>query len=298
MQITDLFEGLSSIIYHGTSVYALNKILDTDTLHAVPDLGTHAEKFLNKSKHKIYYISTTRTRTGAYHRLDDYSREHALIVLDGRKLMADGYTGNPVDYWGYDFSKRLGKSESEDRIYLDKPEIPNIHKYIKEIHIFVKPLDNDKLDDNRENKRIRIARLAYIKARKKGLPVFLYTDYKSFNILDKRNTVSINDLQAAPLKRPLPDTDVKPGIGNYISRSKPFAIWMELLLVDDKEKLSPKARKALWYPLSAASLKADIHNYRTNNKRPQLLRFLQELQKKNIHSVEEYIDYVENKFNQ
>lgn len=138
-----LKEGLSDILYHKTGgIEDVVSILQSDTFDLKPTAGTRSDAQLNRGKE--YYMSTARSKTGAYTRSsDDFT---AILVLDGKKLQ-QRFKGFAVDYWNMnmadtgakrnDYSQILQSKELEDRIVSDKPEIKGFSKYIKEIHVSI-----------------------------------------------------------------------------------------------------------------------------------------------------------------
>ena len=298
MFITEMFlnEGLSPILYHGTSITNIDKILKQNRIRTTPDIGTKAEIDQRKQKHKIYYVSTTRSKVGVYHLTDKYSKQAGLIVLDGRKLMADGYSGNPMDYWGEDF-RRLGKNEMEDRIFTDKPYIPDATKYIKEIHIL---FTMSKGDDHYAILVKEIRHIA-IMAKKYGIPVYVYTRPEDFNVQNKAKAISPSELaRGNVLPKPLPDA--KGETEHSWKQFEPtnyFSPWMELIYKNDYDQLSSDAMRKLRSMRSIDGpriLAADIHNSKNDRGRKHLDKFLAALKKINVHSIEEFFDYLSKKF--
>jgi hypothetical protein len=282
MQI--ITEGLSDILYHSTSLYNVLSILKNNKLQLTPDLGTNAEVKLRK-KNRIYYMSFARSKMGDYHQPSKYAGNLALLVFDGRQLKQDGYTGNPVDYWGWG-----NKDEMEDRLFSKKPYIEDAAKYVKEIHVYY----NNESSDDVKAKSVRWLRAAYIMAKKLGIKMYVYDDIEAFKLLNTSKIVSISTLQYDTNQEQL-----KP----YSRQSKNyFAPYMELLSVSDRSKLSKDARRLLYnmdgyYKDDAKrSLAADIHNSRTSSGRPQLDKFLAKVASLRLSSVEEIVDYIENKF--
>ena len=282
MQI--LTEGLSDILYHSTSLYNVLRILKSNRLQLTPDIGTDAETGLRK-KNKIYYMSFARSKMGDYHSPSKYAGNLSLLVVDGRQLKQDGYSGSPVDYWGWG-----DKDEMEDRLYSKQPYIEDAAKYITEIHTYYNP------EGSEENKAksIRWMRSAYIMAKKLGIPMYVYDDVEAFKLLNKAKTTSISTLRY--------NTD-EPQLKPYqrVSRNY-FAPYMELLSVNDKTKLSSDAKRILyniqgWSKDDAIrSLAADIHNERTGQSRQNLDKFLTKVSSLKLTSVSDIIKFIDAKF--
>lgn len=129
-----LEEGISSIVYHGTSITSALNILQQDRFILHPTFSKVSE---NNSKGKLYFLSTARTRTGRYHK---DGGTPVLMRLDGRKL-GQRYSGEPIDYWGPDFrAAAQGETEQEDRVYSDKPIIPRASSYMLSVDILAKDI--------------------------------------------------------------------------------------------------------------------------------------------------------------
>jgi len=260
-----------------------------------PDFGTGAEKE-HQPEGKIYYLSTARSKTGGYgYPVSNSQKNGAMVVFDGQALMADGYTGKAVDYWGPEFRK-LGKDEMEDRIFSKKPVIPKASKYIKEIHIL---FDRDRTD-HRNDLVARVVKDLGYKAKRLGVPLYIYTDQQAFALLNKAKAASVASVDAPADKLPLPDTDIEPrGYRGGPARNY-FGGWIELLKVNDRIPLSKVGKDALnraHYFDANQGVDADIHNARTNHQRPHLDKFLAVLQQFKINSTSELMTYVNNKFN-
>lgn len=123
-------EAITDIVYHFLSITELYRTLKTNKLHAIAAIGSDSDFNINRGK--FFFFATTRSRSAGY------TFGSAKLVLDGRKLNYL-YKGAALDYWSdKTFSARNpknNKTEFEDRLVLDKPEIPNAVKYILEIHV-------------------------------------------------------------------------------------------------------------------------------------------------------------------
>ena len=157
MLVTDLFESVSSIVYHATRLYNAAQILADARFRLAVSSGTDTERNLQKGN-KPYYLSTTRSKVGDY-TLHQFYKDGVVFVLNG-DWFNHNYKGGPVDYWA---GQRLKSSEvglkgryseMEDRVFSDQPFIPlpkNPKDLIKAVHILYKP-DND----TRRNQYMRI----------------------------------------------------------------------------------------------------------------------------------------------
>lgn len=260
-----LTEGISDILYHSTSMNALESILKMDAFKLTTSIGTGAEEVLNK-KGKFFYFSTTRNRLGAYSKSP--SEGSVMLKLDGRKL-GYNYSGNPVDYWGPEFRKMQPTSaEAEDRIYHTEPFIKKAIKYIMEIHVLL-PEGLAWSWSDQTDQRNRLVRNIYKMALQKKVQIFFYDDKKSYLVQNKAKAIKV-DVQ-----------DLKPQDKMEYRKEYPrtnfFKMWEELFYIDKMEKLSKRARDKVYYLAGRdetdfyfkdllSSLEADIHNDKSNPK--------------------------------
>lgn len=288
-------EGVSPILYHVSQIHNVRDMLTNNTIRLTPDFGTGAEKE-HQPEGKIHYLSTARSKTGSYgYPVSKHQKNGAMVVFDGRALMAGGYTGKAVDYWGPEF-RALGKDEMEDRIFSKKPTIPNASKYIKEIHIL---FDRDRTDDRNDHVARVLKDLGY-KAKRLNVPLYIYTDQQAFALLNKNKAASVASVDAPADRLPLPGTDVEPRGWRGGPARNYFGGWIELLKVNDASQLSKVGKEALnraHYHDANQGVDADIHNARTNSQRPHLDKFLAVLQQFKINSTTELMTYVNRKFN-
>ena len=196
--------GLSDILYHATGIHNLYDILKTNKFALSTSLGSTADNDLhNNASGKTFFLSTTRSRVGCYHYPTSKGQYgQCLLVLDGRKLMADGFSGGPVDYWGPLFERK--KNEMEDRVVSARPNINNASKYIKECHIYLDT--NTPKRDTRLHGMVRLLRKTLLLAKTSHLPVYVYADNKDFNLLRKNRAVPVSgmNLEAEPPPPPYP----------------------------------------------------------------------------------------------
>ena len=136
-----LNEGISDIVFHGTSINSLISILKQDKILGATNIGTGSDLTINKER--FFYFSTTRSR----HPKTGYSGGDVRLKLNGRKL-GQRYKGAPVDYWQWSkdpkdwndktaYHNALTSTEMEDRLLLNSPEIDNASTYIMEIHVLL-----------------------------------------------------------------------------------------------------------------------------------------------------------------
>lgn len=137
-----LEEGISNIVYHGTSLGRLSDIAKGNRLMTSGVFGADAEEIIGKGK--FYFLSTARSPSAFKHGYPLVKDGKTRITLDGKKI-GQKYSGGPVDYWR-DRTKG-GKSEMEDRIITDDPWIENAADYITEIVVYL-PILKGKATDS------------------------------------------------------------------------------------------------------------------------------------------------------
>ena len=134
MKISDiLLEYYSGDLYHATYVDEAVSILHSDALFATPFMVNKTE--INNSNNYYFYVSFSRSKYGSFHQTKTDSQKLVLFVFDGDKL-SKNFKMQPVDYWeGHITKNKHDDDEMEERIFVNKPEIKNISKYIKHIDV-------------------------------------------------------------------------------------------------------------------------------------------------------------------
>ena len=137
MKINEILsEGLTGVVYHITTLYALSEILRTGEIKLSPALpDEHPGKEYVLGKGRLFYLSLSRTRTSRYlmnFRRGTDDNPVVLLTLDGTAL-SRSYKSIPVDFYSNSSDKR--GSETEDRIITDRPVIVGPFKYITGIEI-------------------------------------------------------------------------------------------------------------------------------------------------------------------
>lgn len=289
MRIQQILEGISQVLYHSTRAPGFGKIMTDDQFQLTPDLGSQLERGFRQGKKKLYYFSTSRSRTGAYHYpTKEYSNGTVLFKLDGRKLMADGYTGAPLDYWADpEMPTYTDNDEMEDRIYSTKPVIPNAVKYITEIHIYYNP------DINAATTAPASLRQGAIAAKRAGIPVYVYTDINAYNALKTSSSTDASILAGPNVRASTVPADA----GN----TKPFDEYTELLKAP-RPNISRGAQMLLTdiqsrdTDYSINTLDNLMLKYRKGPRRPILDQFVRQMQRLNLHSPDDVINYISKRF--
>lgn len=154
-----LKEGISSIIYHFTSLPALYQILMSQKFYLKTGVFKDSYEHKLSDGKRMYYLSTTRIKNANEGYSNAYTSEGSVrITLDGEKL-SHKYKGTPTNYWGDDSAlgrmkylnpDKVGQplrwdkdmqqhrnDETEDRIWSFHPIIPNVMEYIRRIDILL-----------------------------------------------------------------------------------------------------------------------------------------------------------------
>jgi len=291
MRISQLFETVSSILYHYTTLYAAWKILKEKQFNLTSSAGTSTEQ--KKTKH-FYYLSTTRSKVGDYTLHNVYS-SGVTMVLDGN-WFNQSYHGKAVDYWDSWWVKQREHGvndryrESEDRIFSNDPVISiNPSEVIKEIHILY-DIEKNKTSDTAGP----LLRKLLIEAKKNKIPCFVYDDKDNFILQNKKKSINVSDIidQLGGERLLDPSRKSKDWLARY----------RELYHKHDKENLSTEAlrivnRIVYSYAIeeTVISLEADMHNSRKNNDQG-LKRLLDIFSKLKIKTAKEYITLMREKW--
>lgn len=291
MLILDLLEGISQVVYHSTRAQGFYSIMRSDQFQLTPDLGSSLERGFRKGNKKLYYFSTSRSRTGAYHYpTKEYSNGTVLFKLDGRKLMADGYTGAPLDYWADpEMPTYADNDEMEDRIYSTKPVIPNAKKYITEIHIYYNP-DVNAASTQTAPSALRAGAIA---AKRAGIPVYVYDNIAAYNSLNTKRAAGAEVLAGG-------NSGSEPSLLDQ-KNTKPFDEYTELLMAP-RPNISRGAQMLLTDILSrdtdysANTLDNLMLKYRKGPARPLLDQFVKRMQRLKLTTPEAVIAYIRRRF--
>lgn len=158
MKVEQIFEGVSDILFHYTRLDLFFSMVRSGTISLSATQGYES----NFSKGYKYYLSTTRSRLGSYHK---NSRRGVLITLDGRKLQQN-MKGAPADYWGGD---EPNFDEMEDRLYTDKTFI-ELKKYVIKVDILAteREMNDDEYRDMLESLKWE------------GMPIYVYDNNRDW----------------------------------------------------------------------------------------------------------------------
>ena len=247
-EFTPLTEGATDVLYHYTSAYNAARILADGEFKLASTLGTDVEATYAPRGHP-YFLSTTRSKTGDYHR---WSGDSAVMFnLDGR-MIGRHYPVKPIDYWdrawNHPGSERT--RESEDRVFSREHNMPL--DSVTGVHVYLNPQEMK----DPESRRALQVKQVIVNATRRDIPVYAYVDGDSWRLQDARKRVDpqwfVRNINVA--EQP-PRTSHE-----YMQR------WIELLAKNPGDTLSSEADRArynmLHYSDTINSLKADLHNAR------------------------------------
>lgn len=274
-----LDERATDIVYHYTSIHNAYKILSSGQFLLANTSGTDTES-VYAPKGYPYFLSTSRSKVGDYHKHVGASSGGVMFVLDGQWLSAR-YPVTPIDYWyAGKTPKKLKKGEwktlepsakrsmwqyspdrsreTEDRVFSKKNSIPL--DGVIEIHLLLK----EQVDN-----RSRWARRILIYAKQRNIPIFLYTSENAWKTQDVNKSVKpseIKDILASNEKeRYYFDRPVR-GVGASEYGRSGILNCIELIQKKPGQPLSKSADKLrynlLYYTDTYKTLENDIHNAR------------------------------------
>ena len=190
-------EVLTDVLYQYRSAPTILNILKKNAFFPSVAFATPSEVEINKGYK--YYLSFARNLRGTYHRQGKMS---AYMVLDGRKL-GERFKGSAVNYWG-DMAYASGKkkTEVEDRLYTNEPVIKNVAQYIESIHVSI-PIEMKSSSGyisypiNYMSSHLETLKELDETAKKMGIPIYYYTDVRSYRMKNTKAAISLRDWKKA-----------------------------------------------------------------------------------------------------
>lgn len=289
MKLINLFESVSSVLYHYSSVHSVASILKNGMFRLSASVGTDTERNM-QPRDKFYYLSTTRSKRGDYTVSSSY-RIGVVLELNG-DWFNHRYKGGPVDYWGPAW-KTKHRSEAEDRIFSPTPNIDLPENYT-DVIIAIHFLDATTNQD-RHPVEMKMVREMLKLAKIHEIPAYMYNTVDSFLLQNKVKSVPItkeyiNSLVGEPVP---PSTRLPRDV---------FEPWRELYHKSSKAELSDDARRVLrnyiqgWRTDDGVRmLSSDIHNMKSKGD-PGLAKLLVIFKKLKFTSPKEYVEYLVNKW--
>ena len=280
MRAQDLFEAISSRVFHYTRAGAAAKILSSGEFELSSTLGASWEQQF-APKGYPYFLSTTRTRSGGYHQ--SVGSDAVLFELDGN-FYNQRYPGRAVDYWNNrnPSQSHHREHEAEDRIFSRDPAVPAA---ITRMDVYVSlEAEPDTL--------ARVRKIALL-AKQRGIPVRLFTDADAWRLGDERKQAGVSRLKGQ-----------EPSRRNYPSR-RYLKRWIELISANKKSQLSKEAdsiRYNLMYTYdkasAAKSLDNDLSNARKpdSSDRPDVVKIIKYMQANQLPTVQALVDHLAEKW--
>ena len=279
--VEPLTELATDVLYHYTGTTAAAEILQSGEFKLSNTVGSDWEYKL-QPKGYPYFLSTTRSRSGGYHKYVGNSA--VMFVLDGRWLNQN-YKVKPIDYWNDQSTTR--HRESEDRVFsrdgtIAITPVMSVHVLIKEQHEFQSPA----------------VRRVLLAAKKRGIPTYLYANEEAWRLQNTAKSITIGAAKNV-LKGPQPSR-------KQYSRKSYLAPYVELLFGQNRATLSKEASKIL-FDLRYYNIDGDDFGLRrelSNSRKPgdtdyengrKIVRFMQQ---NNIKDTMGVIQYIKNKWMQ
>lgn len=247
-------EGATDILYHYTTTANAARALRDGVFKLSNTAGNRSEQQY-APKGYPYFLSTTRSRVGDYHRY--VGTGGVMFVLDGRWL-ASRYPVKPIDYWERSWQHSPDRSsESEDRVFSKENEMPL--GGVTALHVLLKEQDEH---------RSPLTRGILINAKKLGIKTYLYTDENAWRLQDTRKAVAPSaDLlkgqqSSGRFTRPVRGVAARRG-GDAYGRSG-LLDWIELIMKQPGQELSKSADKLrqniTYYGDTSGTLANDLFN--------------------------------------
>ena len=281
MFLQELFESLSRVAYHYTSLQAALKILSSGNFELSSALGSIEQQYMPPGR--PYFLSTTRTKAGGYHQGSKW--RGVMFVLDGN-WFNQHYKSGPVDYWG-NRGTGMRASEAEDRVYSADPTIPI--GGVTSVHVFVETNqpDSENLGANRA-----LARKILIAAKTQGIPAYFYDDHDAWLRQDTRKTADVSQLTGSQ----------QPSYYRGMRRRTYMQSWIELMGAKNRSQLSKEADKMRYslqytYDLADAkrALDVDMSNARKPDSGPEredAVKIIRYMQQHGLNTISDFVDHI------
>ena len=307
-----IVERATDVLYHATGITSARNILRDGVFKLTPSTGSQVER-----KYEVpgrpYFLSTTRSRVGDYHRYAGSAR--VMFVLNGDWFNLKGYITKPVDYWYsgktpdelkrgewrqidpenkkpmWSYSPER-TSESEDRIYSETNTIPI--DAVTTVHVYIREPD-ERLG--------AVIRQILIDAKKRGIKTYLYNDDNAWRLQDTRKSLSpsqAKDLIKGVEHKGYSSRPVK-GVGASAWGRSDLLDWIELIKKQPGQPLSKSADKLRYsikyYGDPYKGLENSLSNARKpDNQEYQLGITIIEFMRKNNLTPKALADYLKNKW--
>jgi len=284
MKVTEIFEGISQLLYHSTTFKNALSIIQSDKFMLTPDIANKAEQKF-RQRGKIYYLSASRIPTGKFQRSMPITFD-----LDG-KVLAHNHSGTQVNY--FDNPK---DSENEDRVFSNSPYIDNAMKYVTSIHIDISDIERNHTES--------IFRKILLELFKIKTPLFVYQNKKDYDLkLRSRALYKKDDIVSYMNMDNLPSPSPKNATQKDYKGEQEIKILLELYHTESKDKLSKKAFRELSilnHTNDYQYIEGLIDTFKKGgykgNSRTLIEKLIKIIQKERLGNIESFIDFLVTKF--
>lgn len=282
-----LTETLSRVAFHYTNISSALKILKSGHFELSSSIGSIEQQYAPKGYH--YFLSTTRTKMGNYHR-SRASSYGVIFTLDGN-WFNNRYISKPIDYWENrnPQASHHRDSEAEDRVFSKEATIPL--GGVVAVHVLADAEDNSPHSN-------AMVRELLISAKTQGIKTFFYTDFNAWANLDTRKVASTAHLKG---QRDKGWTRMRRPVG-YMDH------WIELMMKTDRTQLSKKAdqmRYSLSYTFdkkeAVEALATDMSNARkpdAGQDREAAVKIIAYMRQHRLNTLAEFVDFIADKWKQ
>ena len=283
-----IVESLSRVAYHYTNISSAQKILKSGQFELSSSPGSIEQQYAPPGK--PYFLSTTRTRLGDYHRSRG-STYGVIFVLNG-DWFNQRYKSAPVDYWGNrsPSTQSYRSHEAEDRVFSSDPTIPI--DGVTAIHVLANR-------DSAMPSYNAVVRNILIEAKTRGIPAYFYSDPQPWMNLDTRHQGDVSVLKGQ-----------SPVNTHFTRRGKLQAHylehWIELMMKTARTQLSQKAdqmRYSLAYGYdrddAIRALGTDFANARKPDSGPErgaVVKILQYMKQHKLNTLKDFVDHIADKW--
>lgn len=280
----NLNESLSRVAYHYTNISSAQKILSSGQFELSSAPGSIEQQYAPAGK--PYFLSTTRTRLGDYHRSRG-STYGVIFTLNGDWFNRH-YKSAPVDYWGNRNPTQASHRghEAEDRVFSADPTIPL--SGVTAIHVLANK-------DSAMPSYNAVVRNILIMAKTLGIPAYFYDDPNAWMNLDTRKLGDVSMLKGQA-----------PHNTHFVRRGKlqPHYLehWIELMMKTNQSQLSKKAdqmRYSLGYGWdkddATRALETEFANARKPDSGPErdaVIKILAYMRQNRLNTVQDFVNNI------
>lgn len=295
MKIIELLEGATDVLYHYTNLHATADVFSAGAFRLSTALGTQAELDLQPAGYP-YYFSTTRSKTGSYHRL--VGKNAVMFVLDGQWFQ-QRYPVKPVDYWA---GMNADRKEAEDRVYSRDSEIPL--GGVRAVHILFRESGGTESS---------LLRKILIASKTQGIQTYVYDDESAWRLQDRRRALDTEALLSVAQGKMDPEyrawTSQRQALQTQ-EEPRGVSAWNELIQTPaaQYDKLSKNAQKIAYdfrhdkeyyWRSRVESLKTDIHNskgQRAGFEYPAVVKLTKLMRQAGLKSIADLVQYMRDKW--